>query len=377
MARPVTVFTISQFDGETMEGTLVFSSYEKAHLHMKNSYLNHLDSLKDIGDTVVERYIDVTTAMIRTEEGKEVWHLEEVVVDGFMEEREEHRSFHATVTVPEMIADRIRKAMRWEEGDSERYRMGEEETISYTATFENGYQMDVKCCGVKYEPPVPGDDDPFLHNAAWAEAVLYSASGEEVACSEAGNPFFGTWTLSDERNEYTAEVKCSTASVPQSKTVTEKEEPVMVAYVDWRNRMYEPEILGIFRDRQEMQNAIKEKEKELKSEGFEIGEEVNIRIYDSAARTGRTAECKPEKFLDLYTAFQLTGISNDEIVRLREADDKSQTSYICRMTGRQVRERYDMRRTKVVKILPYISVTDGNFEGFLFTVTNSDKGENR
>ena len=152
MARPVTVFTVSQFDGETMERTLAFSSYEKAYLDMKNEYLNYLDVFKEASITVVEHYIDDTSAMIRTEEGKEVWHLEEVVVDSFMEEREEHRNFHATITVPQMIANRIQKAMCWEEGDPEAYRMGEEETISYTATFENGYQMDIKCCGVKYEP---------------------------------------------------------------------------------------------------------------------------------------------------------------------------------------------------------------------------------
>lgn len=308
MARLVTVFTVSQFNGETMEETLVFSSYEKAHLDMKNEYLNHLDLFKEASVTVVEHYIDDTTAMIRTEEGKEVWNLEEVVVDGYMEEHKEHRNFHATITVPKKIADCIRKAMCWKEGDPERCRMGEEETIRYTATFENGYQMDIKCCGVKYEPPVSGDDNLFLHNAAWAEAVLYNASGEEVACSEAGNPFFGTWTLSDERNGYTAEVITGNKKSSMSK-------------------------------QKELPNATS------------------------------------KKYIDLYTAFQLTGISNDEIIRLRDANDKSKANHWL-MTGRQVRERYDMRRTKVVKILPYISVSDGNFEGFLFTVTDSNKGEN-
>lgn len=386
MARPVTVFTVSQFDGETMERTLAFSSYEKAYLDMKNEYLNYLDVFKEASITVVEHYIDDTSAMIRTEEGKEVWHLEEVVVDSFMEEREEHRNFHATITVPQMIANRIQKAMCWEEGDPEAYRMGEEETISYTATFENGYQMDIKCCGVKYEPPVPGDDNPFFQNAAWTEAVLYNASGEEITCSEASDHFFGTWTLLDERNEYTTEVKCSSVSIPHSKTAIAKVEPAMVAYVDWRDRMYEPEILGIFRDEQEMQCMIKKKEKELKSEGFEIGEEVNICIYSSIIHTGnkkasmsereKIPKTKPEKFLDLYTAFQLTGITNDEIARLRSKDSRSKNKYWL-MTGKQVRDRYDMRRTKVMEILPYISASDGKFEGFLFTVTDSDKGENK
>ena len=110
-----------------MKRTLAFSSYEKAYLDMKNEYLNYLDVFKEASITVVEHYIDDTSAMIRTEEGKEVWHLEEVVVDSFMEEREEHRNFHATITVPQMIANRIQKAMCWEEGDPEAYRMGEEE----------------------------------------------------------------------------------------------------------------------------------------------------------------------------------------------------------------------------------------------------------
>ena len=75
---------------------------------------------------------------------------------------------------------------------------GEDQTISVTAIFGNGYEMDIKCCGVQYEE---GGD-----NTAWTEAVLFR-NGSEVCCSEPSDEFLGEWILSSVEDEYVVNVK--------------------------------------------------------------------------------------------------------------------------------------------------------------------------
>ena len=72
--------------------------------------------------------------------------------------------------------------------------LGEDSAIITTLLFENGFSMDVKCCGVQYEP---GEK-----NAAWTEAVLFNKEGNEVNCSEIGEEYFGEWALEYEGDKY-------------------------------------------------------------------------------------------------------------------------------------------------------------------------------
>lgn len=88
MARPVTVYTITNLNGDELSDTLVFSTCDMALQDMTNEYLNQLDALKEEQVDVLERYIDGTSAYIRTEVDKYIWHLAETVVDGNMVERE-------------------------------------------------------------------------------------------------------------------------------------------------------------------------------------------------------------------------------------------------------------------------------------------------
>lgn len=74
---------------------------------------------------------------------------------------------------------------------------GEDMTIINTVVFDNGYEMDIKCCGVQCED---GSD-----NAAWTEAVLFH-NGSEVCCSEPSDEYFGEWTLTVNGDEYTVDV---------------------------------------------------------------------------------------------------------------------------------------------------------------------------
>ena len=78
--------------------------------------------------------------------------------------------------------------------------LGEDEIIAYNVQFKNGYEMDIKCCGVQYEEGSV--------NTAWCEAVLFNRQEAEVCCSEPSDGFFGKWELEDsDGNKYIADVK--------------------------------------------------------------------------------------------------------------------------------------------------------------------------
>lgn len=72
---------------------------------------------------------------------------------------------------------------------------GENETITNTAVFPDNIEMDVKCCGVRY-------DENATSNTAYTEAVLFK-NGCEVCCSEPSDEYAGIWTLEYNNNEYT------------------------------------------------------------------------------------------------------------------------------------------------------------------------------
>ena len=80
--------------------------------------------------------------------------------------------------------------------------LSEDETISYSADFDNGYEMDIKCCGVQYDPDEPS-------NLAWSEAVLFH-NGSEVCRTEPVDLFEGDWELSDGDKLFTVHVVPST-----------------------------------------------------------------------------------------------------------------------------------------------------------------------
>jgi hypothetical protein len=75
---------------------------------------------------------------------------------------------------------------------------GEDNTISVTANFGNGMEMDIKCCGVQYRE---GES-----NLAWTEAVLFK-NGSEVCCSEPAAEFEGDWELECDGDEYVVHVE--------------------------------------------------------------------------------------------------------------------------------------------------------------------------
>lgn len=63
---------------------------------------------------------------------------------------------------------------------------GETEIFSKTAVFDDGIEMDIKMCGVKYRE---GES-----NLPWVEAVLFK-NGSELCCSEPADDMFDEWEL--------------------------------------------------------------------------------------------------------------------------------------------------------------------------------------
>lgn len=69
---------------------------------------------------------------------------------------------------------------------------GEYETIIKTAVFENGFEMDIKCCGCR-------------DGVAWTEAVLFR-NGSEVCYTEPCDEFLGEWECTNDVDTYIVNV---------------------------------------------------------------------------------------------------------------------------------------------------------------------------
>lgn len=102
------------------------------------------------------------------------------------------RRHEKTIKVPAKLLSLINKYLR-EEPKSESECLGEDETVSVTAKFNNGIEMDIKCCGVQFEE---GGS-----NTAWTEAVLFR-NGSQISCTDVCDTFEGEWELEDGDDVY-------------------------------------------------------------------------------------------------------------------------------------------------------------------------------
>ena len=100
------------------------------------------------------------------------------------------------IRISKKAAERIEGLLN-NEPTSEEDCFGEDEKISYTATFEDGYEMDVEVCGVQYEEGGC--------NTAWTQAVLFK-DGSEVCCSDVSDNFLGEWELKTDDAIYSVNV---------------------------------------------------------------------------------------------------------------------------------------------------------------------------
>ena len=108
---------------------------------------------------------------------------------------------NATITISKTRAALYEQMLNWKDGDNADIRLSEEETITETAYFSDGLEMDIKICGVQYEGN--GND------SAYTEAVLFTSNGSEICCTEPGDDFLGIWELENDGNKYIVEVKAA------------------------------------------------------------------------------------------------------------------------------------------------------------------------
>lgn len=101
-----------------------------------------------------------------------------------------------TITISEKRAKAINKILTVEPLDVDGC-FGEDFTITNTAVFPNGIEVDVKCCGVQYRE---GES-----NLGWTEAVLFK-DGAEVCHTEPSDSYLGKWELEYNGDTYVVTV---------------------------------------------------------------------------------------------------------------------------------------------------------------------------
>lgn len=99
--------------------------------------------------------------------------------------------YERTITINEQEAECLNYWLTDNSGTSER--LNEDDTFVRTAKFEDGFEMDIKCCGTQ--------DD-----VAWAEAVLFHENGHEACCGEVRDDYLGTWEFEWGGNVYRVHV---------------------------------------------------------------------------------------------------------------------------------------------------------------------------
>ena len=140
----------------------------------------HGDMIVDFHDNGVRMHQPVLDHIRAAEETlKQIWQEKVCQYSG--------KIVCATVlTIPRSVMDQINDYLN---ADTEDAYQGEDNTITYTAHFPDGKEMDVKCCGCRDE-------------SSWTEAVLFDKNGAELCCSEPADEYDGTWTLENEGVEY-------------------------------------------------------------------------------------------------------------------------------------------------------------------------------
>lgn len=106
--------------------------------------------------------------------------------------------YEQTITITKELAEAIRHILEDEPANEDECFGSKEPAITVTARFEDGKEMDVKCCGVDYEESG--------YNTGWTEAVLFDENGCELGCTDVEDEFLGDWELEHGDDEYVIHV---------------------------------------------------------------------------------------------------------------------------------------------------------------------------
>ncbi len=107
------------------------------------------------------------------------------------------KEYRTTIPVPAKVMAQINGYLN---ANSQDEYQGEDTTITYTAKFPDGKEMDIKCCGCRNE-------------ASWTEAVLFDEQGNELTYTEVEEEFAGPWQLTYQGVTYIAVVKTDDSEV--------------------------------------------------------------------------------------------------------------------------------------------------------------------
>jgi len=139
-------------------------------------------------DTQVLACINEAKARLR-----DIWHKEKARHARQPKNQAHRLEYQMVLNIPAVVLEQINKYLS---ATTEDEYQGEDNTITYTAKFPDGKEMDVKCCGCRDE-------------ASWTEAVLFDEHGYQIACSDVGEDFTGRWELEADGALYVSEVRVS------------------------------------------------------------------------------------------------------------------------------------------------------------------------
>ena len=106
--------------------------------------------------------------------------------------------YNKTIVISKSTFKTINHILTYEPENSDEC-FGEDLVISKTTIFNNGIQMDIKCCGVQY-------DEFSDSNTGWTEAVLFNENGAEICYTEPSDEYVGEWCLEYNGDEYCVNV---------------------------------------------------------------------------------------------------------------------------------------------------------------------------
>ncbi len=94
---------------------------------------------------------------------------------------------YSTIIVDDQLAEKIDGYLS-NEPETEEECFGEEETFSFSTDFDDGYTMDIKVCGVKFDPE-------STSNKPWTEGILFDEKGRAVRLTDPADDLIGRWEL--------------------------------------------------------------------------------------------------------------------------------------------------------------------------------------
>lgn len=150
------------------------------------------------------------------------------------------------ITILQDDLNEINKFLSWKQGDNEDYHLRENETVFFTAFFDDGKIMDIKCCGCKDE-------------CAYTEAVLFEkvtgGGYSELACTDCMDKILGKWEIEYNHVIYSVNVTAEETKFETKQTLI-SESSTYTHFILIKCVEREILVLGIFADEKDAKKAL-------------------------------------------------------------------------------------------------------------------------